>query len=203
MYDHMLLTAGLGPVAGADEAGRGACAGPLVAAAVILSSEPSRMIEGLDDSKNLSEARREALYPLILERALAVSWVIVEASECDRMGIQAANIHALRQSVLDLTITPGFVITDGFAVPGLTMPSVGMWKGDKVSPCVSAASIVAKVTRDRIMNDLDKTFPDYEFSKHKGYATALHQRHLDELGPCTQHRMSYGNVARTTRVGQS
>lgn len=199
----MLLTAGLGPVAGADEAGRGACAGPLVAAAVILSSEPSRMIEGLDDSKNLSEARREALYPLILERALAVSWVIVEASECDRMGIQAANIHALRQSVLDLTITPGFVITDGFAVPGLTMPSVGMWKGDKVSPCVSAASIVAKVTRDRIMNDLDKTFPDYEFSKHKGYATALHQRHLDELGPCTQHRMSYGNVARTTRVGQS
>jgi ribonuclease HII len=161
------------------------------------------MIEGLDDSKNLSEARREALYPLILERALAVSWVIVEASECDRMGIQAANIHALRQSVLDLTITPGFVITDGFAVPGLTMPSVGMWKGDKVSPCVSAASIVAKVTRDRIMNDLDKTFPDYEFSKHKGYATALHQRHLDELGPCTQHRMSYGNVARTTRVGQS
>ena len=201
MYEQMLLAAGLGPVAGADEAGRGACAGPLVAAAVILPED--HQIVGLDDSKRLSEAKREELFPLIHEQALAVSCVILEAADCDTMGIQKANLHALRLAVEALSISPGFVITDGFAVPGLGIPSVGMWKGDQVSPWVSAASIVAKVTRDRIMVALDATYPRYEFSRHKGYATPLHQRHLDEYGPCPQHRMSYGNVARTARVEPS
>jgi len=203
MYEQMLLAAGLGPVAGADEAGRGACAGPLVAAAVILSQDPDRQIPGLTDSKLLSPAKRDRLYPLIFERAEAVSWVAIEARQCDSMGIQAANLAALRTAVLTLKVRPGFVITDGFAVDGLGAPSVGMWKGDRSVACVSAASIVAKVTRDRIMDELDEIFPGYEFSTHKGYATAVHQSRLDALGPCPQHRMSYGNVARATRVEAS
>ena len=199
----MLIAAGLGPVAGADEAGRGACAGPLVAAAVILSADPRDEIDGLDDSKALSPSKRDRLYPLIFARAAAVSWVAVEARDCDRMGLQAANLHALRTAVQGLGIAPGFVITDGFAVDGLGAPSLGMWKADQVVACVSAASIVAKVTRDRIMDDLDEIYPGYEFARHKGYATALHQRRLEELGPCPQHRMNYGNVARAARVDPS
>jgi ribonuclease HII len=169
-----------------------------VAAAVILAE--TRPIGGLDDSKALTARARDRLYDLIIAHALAVACVIVEAGECDRMGIQAANLYALRQAILTLEVTPTFVLTDGFAVPDLPMPSLGMWKADQVAPCVSAASIVAKVTRDRIMTSLDEHYPDYEFSKHKGYATALHQRHLDRHGPCPQHRMSYGNVAKATKV---
>jgi len=199
----MLLAAGLGPVAGADEAGRGACAGPLVAAAVILSADPARTIAGLDDSKALRPSQRDRLYPVIFDRAVAVSWVAVQASQCDQMGLQAANLYALRQAVMTLKVKPGFVITDGFGVDGLDMPNLGMWKGDQVVACVAAASIVAKVTRDRIMDELDEVYPGYEFDKHKGYATAVHQRHLEQLGPCGQHRLSYGNVARTARVEPS
>lgn len=200
-YEQMLVAAGLGPVAGADEAGRGACAGPLVAAAVVLSDDPARAIPGLDDSKALRPAAREALYPLILERALAVAWVAVEAWDCDRLGMTAANLGALRDAVMALDVTPGFVITDGFAVPGLPVPSVGMWKADQVAACVSAASIVAKVTRDHIMDELDAAYPGYEFSRHKGYATAVHQRHLDELGSCPQHRLTYANVTAGVSMG--
>ncbi|MDR2973966.1 MAG: ribonuclease HII [Propionibacteriaceae bacterium] len=199
-YEHLLLAAGLGPVAGADEAGRGACAGPLVAAAVILSDDLTCEIPGLNDSKALTARTRERLCPLIIEQAVAVGIEVVPAVDCDRMGIQAANLHALRQAVLNLGMTPGFVITDGFSVDGVPAPHLGMWKADQVVACVSAASIVAKVTRDHIMDDLDTEYPAYEFAKHKGYGTALHQRHLDELGPCPQHRMSYGNVARAARV---
>jgi len=202
-YEQVLQSAGLGPVAGADEAGRGACAGPLVAAAVILSSDPDRQIPGLDDSKALSPAARDRLCRQIIDHAAAYAWVAVEARDCDRMGLQQANLHALRTAVENLDIAPGFVITDGFFVPNLEMESLGMWKADKVVACVSAASILAKVTRDRIMDDLDEVYPGYEFSRHKGYATAVHQRHLDELGPCPQHRMNYGNVARAARVDPS
>lgn len=202
-YEAMLAEAGFGPVAGADEAGRGACAGPLVAAAVILPTQPGCEIAGLKDSKVLSPTARAELNTIIVERALGVAWVAVSARDCDRRGIQAANLAALRQAVLGLPIAPGFVITDGFAVDGLGVPSVGMWKADQLVACVSAASIVAKVTRDRIMDEIDELFPPYEFARHKGYATAVHQRHLDELGPCSQHRLSYGNVARTSRVETS
>ena len=202
-YEQMLVSAGLGPVAGADEAGRGACAGPLVAAAVILSPDPDHEIAGLTDSKLISPAKRDRLYPLIFEHAAAVSWVAVQARECDCMGLQVANLAALRNAVLSLPVKPGFVVTDGFAVDGLGVPSVGMWKGDRAVRCVSAASIVAKVTRDRIMDEIDEIFPGYGFSIHKGYVTALHQSRLEELGPCPQHRMSYGNVARAARVDPS
>ncbi|MCL1906416.1 MAG: ribonuclease HII [Propionibacteriaceae bacterium] len=197
MYDDMLIAGGLGPVAGVDEAGRGACAGPLVAVAVILPPE-SFDTSQLDDSKNLSETQRERLYPIIMDGALAVSQVIIEAGDCDTWGIQLANLQALRRAVEGLAVTPGFVLTDGFRVPGLTVPNLGMWKGDRLSASVSAASIIAKVTRDRIMDDLDRAYPLYQFAKHKGYATALHQQILDTHGPCPQHRFSYRNVARTT-----
>ncbi len=202
-YERALVAAGLGPVAGADEAGRGACAGPLVAAAVILPVGSGPEIAGLNDSKALSARARDRLYPLILDQATAVAWSVVEAADCDRLGIQAANLRALRQAVAGLAVKPGFVITDGFAVDGLEAPSIGMWKADQVVDCVSAASIVAKVTRDRLMMEVDALYPAYEFARHKGYATACHQGHLDELGPCPQHRMSYGNVARTARVEAS
>ena len=200
MFEQMLVQAGLAPVAGADEAGRGACAGPLVGAAVILSPSPDRRIEGLADSKQLSPALRAKLFRLILDQAVAVAWVVAQARDCDRMGLQGANLFVLRQAVLSLSVKPGFVITDGFAVDGLEAPSLGMWKADQMVACVSAASIVAKVTRDRILDDLDEVFPGYGFARHKGYVTPAHQRRLSELGPCPQHRMSYGNVARATRV---
>lgn len=199
-YETALRRAGLGPVAGADEAGRGACAGPLVAAAVILDERPGRRIEGLRDSKLLAPAARERLYSLITERALAWACVSVEASECDRLGMQEADLQGLRRALCRLDTAPGFVITDGFAVAGLTTPALGMWKADRVCASVAAASIVAKVTRDRIMVAADALFPGYGFAVHKGYVTALHQRRLDSLGPCALHRRSYANVRRAARL---
>lgn len=200
-HERVLGRAGLGPVAGCDEAGRGACAGPLVAAAVIL--DPSRPVDGLADSKTLSARRRERLFGEIVARAAAVAWVRVEADECDRLGMQEADISGLRRAVARLGVEPGYVLSDGFAVDGLTVPDLGMWKGDAVCACVSAASIVAKVVRDRIMVAMDEELPGYEFAVHKGYATALHQRRLEELGPSPQHRMSYGNVRRAARLHSS
>lgn len=198
VFEQILHRAGLSPVAGADEAGRGACAGPLVAAAVILRVD--NPIDALRDSKALSASARERLYPVIRRDALAVSTAIIEAGQCDQLGIQQANLLALRQAILGLEVEPGYVLTDGFHVDGLSSSSLGMWKADQVAACVSAASIVAKVTRDRIMDDVDSRYPGYEFSKHKGYATRLHQRLLDELGPCPQHRLSYANVAKVRRA---
>ena len=203
MFEHILSAAGLGPVAGADEAGRGACAGPLVAAAVILSDDPARRIRGLADSKALRPAVRDDMFRTIRLQAVATAWAVVQAGECDLLGLQAANLAVLRQAVLELPVRPGFVITDGFAVDGLGAPGLGMWKADQVVETVSAASIVAKVIRDRIMDEVDEVWPGYGFARHKGYATAAHQARLAELGPCPQHRMSYGNVARATKVVSS
>jgi ribonuclease HII len=197
-YERWLSEAGLGPVAGVDEAGRGACAGPLVAAAVIL--DEARPIDGLNDSKALTAAARERLFGAILERAAAVAWVEVAPADCDAWGIQEANLQALRRAVWRLPLGPRFVLTDGFAVDGLPGPGLGMWKADQVAACVEAASIVAKVTRDRLMADLDGLYPGYGFARHKGYCTAAHQRALEERGPCDAHRLSYANVARAARV---
>lgn len=197
-YERALDRAGLGPVAGADEAGRGACAGPLVAAAVIL--DPNRPVRGLDDSKVLSPTTREKLYDRIMERALAVACVAVEADECDRLGMHEADIQALRRAVARLERRPAFVLTDGFSVDGLGVPGLAMWKGDQIAACVSAASIVAKVTRDRRMVGFDAEFPGYGFAVHKGYSTAMHQAKLEELGPCRIHRWRFDNVVRAARV---
>ena len=192
IYEGELRRAGFCLVGGADEAGRGACAGPLVAAAVILGDAPPH---GLDDSKKLTPARREALYDQIWASAIAVGVARIEAGECDQLGMQQADLAGLRAAVLALDPCPDFVVTDGFAVPGLPYPSLGMWKGDQAVACVSAASIIAKVTRDRIMDQMALDYPGYGFETHKGYATAAHQSAIDRLGPCPQHRLSYRNVA--------
>ncbi len=199
-YERALKRVGLDPVAGADEAGRGACAGPLVAAATILSDAKSRQIAGLKDSKLLSAAQRERCYAEIMDKAVAWSVVSVEPADCDRLGMHVANISALRRALLRLDVAPTYVLTDGFSVDGLGVPGLAVWKGDRVAACVAAASIIAKVTRDRIMCELDRLYPEYEFSVHKGYCTELHQERLDQHGPSTIHRMRYENVSRTVRV---
>ncbi|SER50659.1 RNase HII [Propionibacterium cyclohexanicum] len=199
-YETALCAAGLGPVAGADEAGRGACAGPLVAAAVVLDDRPECRIEGLRDSKLLRPAARERLYGQITEKAVSWAAVSVEPRECDRLGMQEADLQGLRRALCRLGTVPGFVITDGFGVEGLTVPALGMWKADQVCAAVAAASIIAKVTRDRVMVAADSDFPGYGFAIHKGYPTAEHQRRLETLGPCALHRRSYANVRRAARL---
>jgi len=174
----------------------------MVAAATILSDRKSRHITGLRDSKLLTERAREELYEEILAKAVAVAWVEVSAAECDALGMHVADITALRRAVLRLGTPPAFVITDGFPVDGLGVGGVGMWKGDQVAACVAAASIVAKVTRDRIMKAYEADYPGYEFAVHKGYCTPLHQDRLDSLGPCDIHRMRWDNVKRATKVEQ-
>jgi len=186
-----LRQAGFRLIAGADEAGRGACAGPLVAAAVILGEA---VPDGLDDSKRLTQHQRERLFDEISQTALAVSCVMVSAADCDAFGIQRADLQALRDAMLALRPVPDFAVTDGFAVPGLGCPSLGMWKGDQVVACVAAASIIAKVTRDRLMESLDASYPGYGFAAHKGYGTPAHQAALVALGPCAEHRLTYRNV---------
>ncbi|WP_316669579.1 ribonuclease HII [uncultured Propionibacterium sp.] len=202
-YERALAEAGLGPVAGADEAGRGACAGPLVAAAVILDGSPAGRVEGLDDSKRLAARTRERLYEEITARAVAWSCVRIEAGECDRLGMSEADLQGLRRCLLRLDPAPRFALTDGFAVPGLPVPGLGVWKGDRVCACVAAASIVAKVTRDRIMVAFDGQYPGYGFAVHKGYATRGHRERLERLGPCAVHRFGYANVRAAARLVQS
>ncbi len=189
-FERALARQGLTPVAGVDEAGRGACAGPLVAAAVVLH----RPIPGIADSKLLTEARREKCFDLIMKRAADVSVVIVSAPDCDQMGMHVANISALRRALARLVVRPGYVLTDGFPVDGLGVPGLAVWKGDRVAASIAAASIVAKVTRDRIMVQLHEEYPSYDFATHKGYCTSLHQEKLDEHGPCPEHRRRYVNV---------
>ncbi len=191
-YELELIRSGFSPIAGADEAGRGACAGPLVAAAVILS--PDKRIDGLTDSKKLTAKRREQLHDEILEKALAVSVVEISPSECDALGMQEADLQGLRRAILRLDPQPAYALTDGFFVPGLLIPSLAVWKGDALLACISAASIIAKVYRDRLMIGMDEKYPGYGFAKHKGYDTKAHQENLMALGPCEIHRFSYRNV---------
>lgn len=207
-YERALTRAGLGPVAGADEAGRGACAGPLVAAAVVLTDSPSRRISLLRDSKLLTAAQRERAYAEIVDKAAAWSVVAVSPGECDRLGMHVANVQALRRALLRLEVPPRYALTDGFGVDGLGVPGLAVWKGDRVAACVAAASIIAKVTRDRLMVELAERWPAYRFEVHKGYCTPLHQAALDEHGPCPEHRLRFDNVVRAlrdqrARVGQS
>jgi ribonuclease HII len=189
-YERALAKRGLQPVAGVDEAGRGACAGPLVAAAVVLE----RPIPGLADSKLLTEKRREACYDLICQRAVDLAVCIIEAQDCDRIGLHRANIMALRRALARLEVRPGYVLTDGFPVDGLGVPGLAVWKGDQVAGSIAAASVVAKVTRDRMMVQMHDQYPDYDFATHKGYVTDLHNARLREHGPCAEHRRSFVNV---------
>lgn len=193
-----LYRGGLGPVAGVDEVGRGACAGPLVVAACVLRPGASASLAPLDDSKKLTEKAREELFPLIRRHALAFHVVFIPPAEVDRCGVHAANIEGMRRAVAGLAVRPGYVLSDGFAVPGLPMPSLPVIGGDGAAACIAAASVLAKVSRDRFMAALDD--PGYGFADHKGYATAAHSAALATLGPCREHRHSYVNVRRATRA---
>jgi ribonuclease HII len=187
-------------VAGADEAGRGACAGPLVAAAVVLPDGRRGEVPGLADSKLLTPAARERVYHEVVSRAVGHAVVVISAAEVDRRGLHVCNILALRRVLAGLATRPDYVLTDGFPVDGLGSPGLAVWKGDRVAACVAAASVVAKVTRDRIMCDLHDRWPRYGFAEHKGYVTPEHARALRRYGPCPEHRHSYANVAAVTRT---
>jgi ribonuclease HII len=195
-YERALRRAGLEPVAGVDEAGRGACAGPLVAAAVVLPDGKRGQVPGLADSKLLTARSRERCYDEVLRRAAAWSVVVIDSEECDRLGMHVANVEALRRAIALLDVRPSYVLTDGFPVDGLGVPGLAVWKGDRVAACIAAASVVAKVTRDRIMADLHAAYPRYDFATHKGYITAGHTAALEEHGPCDVHRRRFVNVRR-------
>lgn len=195
-YERALRRVGIDPIAGVDEAGRGACAGPLVAGAAILPEGSRGVIPGLADSKLLTEKARERCYTHILKRAVAWSVVVIEAEECDRLGMHVANVEALRRAVALLDQRPAYVLTDGFPVDGLEVPGLAVWKGDRVSACIAAASVLAKVTRDRIMCEMDVDWPSYDFKTHKGYVTETHNAALREHGPAPVHRMRFVNVRR-------
>lgn len=186
---------GLGPVAGVDEAGRGACAGPLVLAACVLRPGDAERLDGLTDSKLLVPARREYFFQRIRERALSYHVVVIPAADVDGLGVHVANIEGMRRAVAGLTVEPGYVLTDGFPVPGLTAPSVAVIGGDRSVACVAAASVLAKVTRDRIMEELHGDLGCYGFDEHKGYCTSDHTAALMRHGPSAEHRFSYVNVA--------
>ena len=195
-YERALRRHGVELVAGVDEAGRGACAGPLVAGAAILPTGKAGIVPGLADSKLLTEKARERCYTQVVRRALAWSVVVIGHEECDRLGMHVANIEALRRAVALLDVRPEFVLTDGFPVDGLGVPNLAVWKGDRVAACISAASVLAKVTRDRIMVGLHDEWPAYDFKTHKGYITEVHSAALAEHGPSPVHRMRFVNVRR-------
>jgi ribonuclease HII len=175
-----------------DEAGRGPLAGSVFTGAVIL--DPSRPIEGLRDSKQLTETRREALAELIRERALA--WAVASASveEIDRLNILQATLLAMRRAVLALKLAPELVLVDGNRLPELPMEARAIVKGDALVPAISAASILAKCARDAEARELHAAYPDYGFDLHKGYGTVLHMARLQELGACPAHRASFAPV---------
>jgi ribonuclease HII len=197
-FERALQRRGFAVVAGADEAGRGACAGPLVVAAAILPPTRRGEVPGLADSKLLTPQARERVYAEIVARAQAYAVVIIPAEEVDVRGLQVCNLGGMRRALAALEPCPDYVLTDGFGVSGLGAPGLAMWKGDRVAACIAAASVLAKVTRDRIMVEMDETYPGYGFAEHKGYSTDEHSAALAEHGPCPEHRFSYVNVAAVT-----
>ena len=195
VIEQLLASAGISPIAGVDEAGRGACAGPLVIASVVLHDPFAPELAVVRDSKEIPESKRDAVFELIQSIAASISVVIVPATEVDARGVHAANLDGMRRAVQGLNVVPAYVLTDGYAIEGLGVPNLAVWKGDQVVVSISAASVIAKVTRDRIMRELDLDFPQYGFAGHKGYITAAHTKALNEHGPCAQHRTSFANVA--------
>jgi ribonuclease HII len=195
VIEQLLTAAGIAPIAGVDEAGRGACAGPLVVASVVLNDPFAPELTPVRDSKEISESKREIVFDLIQKFATSISIIIIPSEEVDSRGVHAANLDGMRRAVLGLNIEPAYVLTDGYAIEGLGVPNLAVWKGDQVVVSISAASIIAKVTRDRIMRELDLEFPEYGFAGHKGYITAGHTQALEKHGPTPHHRTSFSNIA--------
>ena len=187
-----------GPVAGVDEAGRGPLAGPVVAGAVIL--DPERLIDGLADSKVLSESRRQALAAEIMRHAIAWSVAWADSHEIDRLNILQATHLAMRRAILGLRLTPARVEVDGNRLPSLVfgnrqVEGSAVVGGDSLVPAISAASIIAKVHRDGMMRSFDRLYPDYGFSRHKGYGTEAHREAISQFGPCPQHRQTFRPIS--------
>jgi ribonuclease HII len=196
VIDKKLQKSGVKRIAGVDEAGRGACAGPLVVAAVILADLENSSLEEVRDSKELSPAKREKLFPQILDNSISYSIIEISPFEIDEKGLHKCNIEGMRRAINSLSVQPDYVLTDGYEVPGLSIANLAVLKGDQVALSISAASIIAKVHRDRLMTELDREFPGYQLSEHKGYATAAHDTALRELGVSSIHRRSYSNIAK-------
>jgi len=195
MIESQLLQSGIKNIAGVDEAGRGPCAGPLVIAAVILNDPLSKTFTEVQDSKQLSTEQREILFELIIANSIAHSIIEVSVEEIDTLGLHKCNIEGMRRAVNSLSISADYVLTDGYSIPGLTTPNLAVWKGDQVATTISAASILAKVYRDRIMIQLDKKYPKYGLANHKGYITAAHTAAIKEFGILPIHRKSFANIA--------
>ena len=187
-FERETRAAGYNVIAGTDEAGRGPLAGPVVAAAVILPPEP---IEGIDDSKKLSEKKREALYDVIMERAAAVGVGFADAGEIDEINILNAAMISMARAVENMAVKPDFVLIDGNTSRFMDIPHRCIVKGDQKSASVAAASIIAKVTRDRLMKEYDEKYPEYNFGKHKGYPTREHMELVKKYGPCEIHRKTF------------
>ena len=195
-----LVAAGLGPVAGVDEAGRGACCGPISIAACILPEGDIPELARLTDSKKLTEKRREELFGVIQEVASSYAIIHIPAEEIDKLGIQHANVSGMRRAVANLDIEPGYVLTDAVQVPGLAQPHLPVVKGDLMARCISAASVLAKVSRDRFMRELDQEYPGYGLAGHKGYGTKAHMDAVSLHGATPYHRYTYSNVAKAHNV---
>ena len=190
-----LITSGIKVIAGVDEAGRGPCAGPLVVASVILKDPFAPELSKVRDSKELSEKLREELFDVVIDQAIAYSIIEISVEEIDSFGLHKSNLEGMRRAVNSLAIVPEYVLTDGYAIEGLAIPNLAVWKGDQVAISISAASILAKVYRDREMVKLDSKYPGYGLAKHKGYIKAIHTKALGELGVTDIHRKSFANIA--------
>ncbi|MDI6815880.1 MAG: ribonuclease HII [Actinomycetota bacterium] len=197
-YERNLGAQGFEFVAGVDEAGRGALAGPLVAAAVILPKNTE--LRGLRDSKRLTPEQRDSLFEPIKGAARAWHIVEIDAGLIDANGIQWANLHALEQAVLGLSPQADYVLSDAFALPSLETPHLAITKGDDLSLTIAAASVLAKVTRDRIMVEQHRLYPRYGFDRHKGYGTDDHCRALEKHGPSPIHRLYFEPVAKVRQL---
>jgi ribonuclease HII len=190
-----LIASGIKQIAGVDEAGRGPCAGPLVVAAVILKDPFAPELSEVRDSKELSEALREKLFDVVIEQALSYSIIEISVEEIDSFGLHKSNLEGMRRAINSLEVVPEYVLTDGYVIEGLAIPNLAVWKGDQVAVSISAASILAKVYRDRELVKLDARYPGYGLAKHKGYITAAHTKALGELGVTEIHRKSFANIA--------
>lgn len=188
-YEQQAAAGGFRTVCGVDEAGRGPLAGPVCAAAVILPQ--GIVIEGLNDSKKLTEKKREALYAVICENAVAWSAALVDEQVIDEINILQATYRAMRQAVEGLSVPADFVLVDGNRSEGLAVPHRCIVGGDGLAPSIAAASIIAKVTRDRLLRQYDQAYPQYGFAKHKGYGSRAHYQALMQYGPCPIHRRTF------------
>ncbi len=193
-YEKLLMSRGKKIIAGVDEAGRGPCAGPLVVAAVILKEIFHKDNNQIQDSKKIRENQREPIYQYILENCLSYQILVISNDDIDKNGLQNSNIGGMKKVASELSIKPEHVIFDGYKIEDFELPSDGIWQGDQSCISVAAASILAKVTRDKIMIEMDQKYPGYGFAKHKGYSAPAHMQAIAKLGLTPIHRKSFANI---------